>query len=63
MNGQATVHTFTGRNRFGVSEGKIEVREALALTKTLPLLMSTKEIGENVYFTLRAELHKLRRAF
>lgn len=43
MNGQATVYTFMGRNGFGVSEGKIEVREALALRKTLPLLVSSRD--------------------
>lgn len=52
--------TFIVRNGFGVSRVKWRLG-ALALTKTLPLLISRKEIGENVYVTLRAELYKLRR--
>lgn len=56
------VYTFMVRNEFEVSEGETEVREALALMKILPLLMHRKVIGVNVYFTLRAELYKLRGA-
>lgn len=54
MNEQGTVQIFIVRNGFGTSEGKNRGWGMLALKKTLPLFISSKGIGENVYFTLSA---------